>query len=214
MRQQSSGRSRRRGQRSGSSGGPGLGPCTTAPPHTRMVSAGLGTGTLGPCGSDSDGGSWASLCQPSNSAQPHLVGSCCHRSGLCWGLMGSHGCSLLCGAGCKLEGVRHSPCSTQRPAWGQPCHGHVAGSPAAVKNPWPQGLWSCTRPLQAVTGVCAAACPLVPQLGGAMLGHSRSSMEVTKAVWVATEAGPAPWGLLGDTLHNSALGHVEISTVS
>lgn len=95
MRQQSSGRSRRRGQRSGSSGGPGLGPCTTAPLHTRMVSAGLGTGTLGPCGSDSGGGSWASLCQSSNPAQPHLVGSCCHRSGLCWGLMGSRGCSLL-----------------------------------------------------------------------------------------------------------------------
>lgn len=57
MRQQSSGRSRRHGQRSGSSGGPGLGPCTTAPLHTRTVSAGLGTHTLRPCGSDSSGGS-------------------------------------------------------------------------------------------------------------------------------------------------------------
>lgn len=76
MRQQSSGRSRRRGQRSGSSGGPGLGPCTTAPLHTRTVSAGLGTDTLRPCGSDCGGPSWAAghLCQPSSPAQPHLVG--------------------------------------------------------------------------------------------------------------------------------------------
>lgn len=50
---------------------------------------------LGSCGSDGGEGSWASLCQPSNPAQPHLVGSCCHHSGLCWGLMGSCGCSLL-----------------------------------------------------------------------------------------------------------------------
>lgn len=55
---------------------------------------------LGPCGSDGGEGSWASLCQPSNSAQPHLVGSCCHHSGLCWGLMGSRGCSLLLLWGC------------------------------------------------------------------------------------------------------------------
>lgn len=38
-------------------------------------------------------------------------------------------------------------------------------------------------------------------------------MKVTMALCEAAEAGPAPWGLLGNTLHNSALGHVEVSTV-
>lgn len=183
-----------------------------------MVSAGLSTGTPGPCGSDSDGGSWASLCQPSNSVQPHLVGSCCHHWVVLGIVMGSRGCSLLCGGGCELEAVRHSPCSTQRSAWGQPCHGHTAGSPAAVKSPWPQGLRSCTRPLQAVTGVCAAACPLVPRLGGGnawplqvQYGGDQGCMCDCRS-W--SRSLGAPWGLLGDTLHNSAPGHVEVSTVS
>lgn len=126
MRQQSSGRSRRRGQRSGSSGGPGLGPCTMAPLHTRTVSAGLGTGTLGPCGSDSGGGSWAPLCQPSNTAQPHLVGSCCHHSGRCWGLIGSRGCSLLLWGWVKL-------CVTVP----VPLRDLPGGSPGCLGMPWP-----------------------------------------------------------------------------
>lgn len=49
-RRPSSARPRRRGQRSGSSGGRGLGPCTTAPRRTRTVSAGLGA-QRGPQGS-------------------------------------------------------------------------------------------------------------------------------------------------------------------
>lgn len=126
MRRQSSGRSRRRGQRSGSSGGPGLVPCTTAPLHTRMVSGGLGTGTLGPCGFDSSGGNWASLCQSSNLAQPCLVGSCCHH----WAVLGTDGVPWLFPASVGL-GVS---CASQSLFHSETCLG---GSPGCLSMPWP-----------------------------------------------------------------------------
>lgn len=75
-----------------------------------------------------------------------------------------------CGAVCKLEAVSqslfHSGTCVETALAASARDGNAARSPAAVKSPWPQGLWSCTRPLRALVEVCAAACPLVPQLGG------------------------------------------------
>lgn len=98
-RQRSSGRPRRRGQRSDSSGGPGLEPCTTVLLRTRMVSAGLGTGTgaLWLCAG------WAWLCgalckegeTPKTSSAPCCCEPCCCHPGLCQGLMGTLGVPWL-----------------------------------------------------------------------------------------------------------------------
>ena len=183
MRRRSSGRPRRHGQRSGSSGGPGLGPCTTAPPRTRTVSAGLGEGTWGPTALPAAGvaghGS-AVLC--ARRVRPHKPSSaplCCGvmlpspwavpgYAGAQWGPL-AFPCSR--GAGHKLEAVRHGHRSVQGRAWGQPCLaacGDAVAMPPGLQQPGGvrHGLWSRARPLPSLVGVCAAVRPLVPRLGG------------------------------------------------
>lgn len=100
-RQRSSGRPRRRGQRSGSSGGPGLGPCTTAPLRTRMVSAGLGEGTHGPAALPAAGAAGhgsAVLCgRRARLRKPSSASFCCGvmLPGLCQAVPGPDGVPWL-----------------------------------------------------------------------------------------------------------------------
>lgn len=143
-----------------------------------------GRGHPGPHGSAGGGHGWARLCgalckegeTPQTQLSPTLLWG--HAAvtpgcaGLCRAVPGPDGplafpCS--CGAGRKLEAVRHGHCSAQGRAWGQPW------LPAGML--WPRclglqqlggvghGLWSHVRPLPSLVGVCAAACPLFPQLG-------------------------------------------------
>ena len=130
------------------------------------------------------------------------------------------------GAGRELEAARHGHRSAQGCAWGQPW------LPAGTPRPhcpglWQlgggrHGLWSRARPLPSLVGVCAAACPLVPRLGGAVLGPSSSSVWMTVAgcAWLCrapavaaggsavptagARAGFSHWGFLRDTPRGSA----------
>lgn len=171
MRQRSSGRPRRHGQRSGSRDGPGLGPCTMAPLHTRMVSAGLDDGHLEPHGSASGRSGWAQLCGVlCKELSLTLLWSWCHHLRQCQGPRRSVGTSLLCLGLGELGAVRHGHRSVQECAWGQPWLAAGMLWPRCLGRQQPGGarcgLWSCVRLLLSLMGVCSVPCPLFCQLGG------------------------------------------------
>lgn len=176
-RRRSSVQPRRRGQRSGSSGGPGPGPCTTVPPHTRMVSARLDDGPCCPAGLGAAAHSSAVLCaRRVRPFRPSSALLCCgvlvlspwavtEPERVPWhfsALVGLGVSWVLCVTVTVLQG---GMLGTAPAAWGD--------AVAALRPGLQQraggvgcGLWSRVRPLPSLVGVCAVACHLILQLGG------------------------------------------------